>query len=94
LQGCRKECEQRVLISKKTEKLKKAQEEERPSELLKGCTGDFRAKKSPRGKKSTVRILQKRLIKPVSRWISRRCEEVTTTPEPKLERLLSHWISK
>ena len=43
--------------------MKRAQEEERPSELLKGCTGDFRAKKSPRGKKSTVGILQKRLTK-------------------------------
>jgi hypothetical protein len=78
---------QRDLFSKRPKAVKKAQEEERPSELLKGCTGDFHAKKSPRGKKSTVRILQRRLTKPVSRWISRRCEEVTTTPEPKLERL-------
>jgi hypothetical protein len=31
--------------------VKEAWENQRPSELLKGCTGDFRAKKSPRGDK-------------------------------------------
>jgi hypothetical protein len=94
LQGCRKECAQRDLFSKRLRSCEESSGGREAFRIIERLHRRFSCQEIPKGKEIDGQDLTEEIDKPVSRWISWRCEEVTTTPEPKLERLLSHWISK